>query len=106
MVNDSNFSKLILEKIDNKENLTDDELRELVKEFFYRERIKKEENSEETSTVIILQGRYFLIDWTYYPGSAVCLDKFNSTFLSQPQEVYLREKKLECWVDKYGRVIY
>lgn len=68
---DSDFSKLILEKIDNKENLTDDELRELVKEFFYRERIKKEENSEETSTVIILQGRYFLIDWTYYPGSAV-----------------------------------
>ena len=106
MVNDSNFEKLILEKIDNKENLTDDELRELVKEFFYRERIKKEENSEETSTVIILQGRYFLIDWTYYPGIADCLDKLNSTFLSQPQEVYLREKKLEYWVDKYGRILY
>ena len=34
MVNDSNFEKSILEKIDNKENLTDDELRELVKKFF------------------------------------------------------------------------
>jgi len=41
MVNDSNFSKLILEKIDNKENLTDDELRELVKEFFFIESVLK-----------------------------------------------------------------
>ena len=106
MTDVSDFEKSILEKIDNKENLTDDELRELVKEFFYRERIKKEENSEKTSTVIILQGRYFLIDWTYYPGSAVCLDKFNSTFLSQPQEVYLREKTVKYWVDKYGRILY
>jgi len=106
MENNSDFEKLILEKIDNKENLTDDELRELVKEFFYRERIKKEENSEETSTVIILQGRYFLIDWTYYPGSAVCPDKLNSTFLYQPQEVYLREKTVKYWVDKYGRILY
>ena len=101
-----NEAKLILEKIDNKENFTEDELRELVSVFFYRERIKKEENTEVSSTVIILQGRYFLIDWTYYPGSAVCLDKFNSTFLSQPQEVYLREKTVKYWVDEYGRIIY
>ena len=94
MENDSDFEKLILEKIDKGVNLTEKELKRLVRDFPYKEHVKEEGIAEAVSTIVKLQDRYFSIFWWYFPvisgSSSGFLDEFNSKFPEQPVKVDLK----------------
>ena len=107
MENDSDFEKLILEKIDKGEDLTKSELLSLVTEFSYDDQINKEDYVEVNLSIVKIQDRYFSIEWEYYLGKG-SPDEINTEFLSQPVKVSL-EKRIEeheRWVDYQGNVVF
>lgn len=107
MENDSDFEKLILEKIDKGVELTKSELLSLVTEFSYDDQINKEDYVEVTLSIVKIQDRYFSIEWEYYLGKGFP-DEVNTEFLSQPVKVSL-EKRIEeheRWVDDQGDIVF
>ena len=83
-----NFEYIMLNKLDNNVDLTDEELSRLVGEYEYSEELgSKHRWTQTVHTVVKLDNRFFMVDWEqglteYQPNS----------FMTQPYEVEEYEK--------------
>ena len=94
------FEKRILQKIDNKEELTEDELSHLVYEFDKEKDYGENERwTRSVTTIVELCDRTFAVNWE----EGLTEDQPDE-FYSQPYEVELREYEktitVREWVEK------
>lgn len=85
---EANFEEIILNKIDNKEALTEKEIRELIEEYEVDTKAKgKMRWQMPVTTIVKLSDRHFAIDW--YEGLT---EEQPNDYSNQPYEVEKTEK--------------
>lgn len=98
--NKDTFEEEIVSKIDNKIDLSDKELQELV--FCYEVDVEYGDNMRwcrPVSTIVELCGRFFKVDW--YEGLTECQE---NEFLDQPVEVKKIQKEVTAIVTTWEEI--
>lgn len=95
---EKHFEEIMLKKIDNKENLNEDELKRLALEYdIEREEGESGRWARQISSIIELMGRYFIINW-----QSGLTEYQDNEFDEQPYEVikkvYEKTIKVTEWV--------